>query len=110
VRCIDAGGQTVCASDRLYLAGLVPTLIVWGAADALIPRAARRGRARRDRRQPVRRVRRHGHYPHCEAPARFIETLVDFVDGTEPAGLPEARWQELLVRHAGLTHFEGASA
>ena len=51
-----------------------------------------------------------GHYPHCEAPARFVDTLLDFVDGTEPAGLPEARWQELLVRHAGLTHFEGASA
>ena len=109
---IDAGGQTVCARDRLYLAGLVPTLIVWGAADTLIP--VHHGAAAHDAIAGSRFVvfDDMGHYPHCEAPARFIDTLLDFVDGTEPAGLPEARWRELLVERAGatLSTLEGAPA
>ena len=109
---IDAGGQTVCARDRLYLAGLVPTLIVWGAADGLIP--VDHGAAAHDAIPDSRLVvfERTGHYPHCEAPARIVDTLLDFVDGTEPAGLPEARWRELLIARAGTTHptLEGAIA
>ena len=27
------------------------------------------------------------HYPHCEAPERFVEVLVDFIDSTKPARL-----------------------
>ena len=34
---IDVGGQRVSATDKLYLAGELPTLIVWGARDPLIP-------------------------------------------------------------------------
>jgi pimeloyl-ACP methyl ester carboxylesterase len=34
---IEPGGQRVCAADRLYLAAHVPTLIVWGDRDAMIP-------------------------------------------------------------------------
>ena len=34
---IDLGGQRVSATDRLYLAGALPTLIVWGERDPLIP-------------------------------------------------------------------------
>jgi pimeloyl-ACP methyl ester carboxylesterase len=109
---IDAGGQSVCASDRLYLAGLVPALIVWGAADTLIP--VHHGAAAHDAIAGSRFVVFDGvgHYPHCEAPARFVDTLIDFVDGTEPAGMPESRWRELLVQHAGPIHSEpeGASS
>ncbi len=34
---IDPGGQTVSAMDRLYLAAHMPTLIVWGDKDTIIP-------------------------------------------------------------------------
>jgi len=34
---LDVGGQRVSANDRLYLAGELPTLIVWGERDPLIP-------------------------------------------------------------------------
>ena len=34
---VDPGGQTVSAMDRLYLAAHVPTLIVWGDRDTVIP-------------------------------------------------------------------------
>jgi len=29
-----------------------------------------------------------GHYPHCEAPAQFVEVFVDFIASTEPDRLP----------------------
>ena len=34
---IDPGGQTVSAMDRLYLASPMPTLIIWGDRDDIIP-------------------------------------------------------------------------
>ena len=34
---IDLAGQRVSATDRLYLAQMIPTLIVWGRRDPLIP-------------------------------------------------------------------------
>ncbi len=40
---IDLAGQRVSATDRLYLAQMMPTLIVWGRRDPLIPRARRGG-------------------------------------------------------------------
>jgi hypothetical protein len=40
-----------------------------------------------------------GHFPHCEAPERFVEALVDFIASTEPAQLSEGRWRQLLQSH-----------
>src|ERR1019366_5587347 len=34
---VEPGGQTVSAMDRLYLAERIPTLIVWGERDRIIP-------------------------------------------------------------------------
>jgi hypothetical protein len=39
-----------------------------------------------------------GHYPHCEAPARFLEVLVDFIDSTPPARVSEREWRRLFQR------------
>jgi pimeloyl-ACP methyl ester carboxylesterase len=96
---IDPSGQTVCATDRLYLASLLPTLIVWGARDSLIP--VTHGLAAHVA-IPSSRLAIFddaGHFPHCEAPERFVETLVQFIDTTEPACMPERSWRELLRRH-----------
>ena len=49
---IDPGGQSVSALDRLYLAASVPTLIIWGDRDDIIPLsllASTNGLALRDR-------------------------------------------------------------
>ena len=53
---IDHEGQRVSALDRLYLADQIPTLIIWGDSDPVIP--VEHGRnAHRDRRpQPLRRT------------------------------------------------------
>jgi pimeloyl-ACP methyl ester carboxylesterase len=94
---IDVGGQCVSATDRLYLTSVMPTLLVWGAADRIIPvshaydaHAAMPG----SRLEVFEGV---GHFPHCEAPDRFVDVLLDFVRTTEPAGPPESRIRDLLA-------------
>jgi pimeloyl-ACP methyl ester carboxylesterase len=97
---IDSGGQTVSATDRLYLASHVPTLIVWGRRDTLIP--VRHGVAAHEA-IPGSRLEIFddaGHFPHCETPERFLEAVVDFIDATESARVPEQYWRELLRRRA----------
>lgn len=93
---IDAKGQSVSAIDRLYLASHVPTLIVWGADDPIIP--VSHALAAHDA-IPGSRLEIFpdvGHFPHCEAPARFVETVVEFVETTTPAAWGEAHWRQLL--------------
>ena len=50
---VDPRGQAVSAHDRLYLASHLPTLIVWGARDRIIPVESRVDSARGDPRQPT---------------------------------------------------------
>ena len=37
-----------------------------------------------------------GHFPHLDEPRRFGRELTDFIEGTEPSDIPEARMRELL--------------
>jgi len=96
---IGFDGQRVSANDRLPLASDLPTLIVWGARDRIIPveHARRAHAAIAGSRLEV--FEDAGHFPHCEAPERFASTVADFVASTEPARLsPEqlrARLQAL---------------
>lgn len=96
---IDSGGQSVSATDRLYLAVHVPTMIVWGNADRIIPvsHAVTTHAAIPGSRLEI--FENVGHFPHCEAPERFIETLRDFIASSEPATLsPSLRGQLLRER------------
>jgi pimeloyl-ACP methyl ester carboxylesterase len=82
---IDPGGQRVDATDRLYLAADVPTLIVWGRRDPIIP-VRHAGAAQRG--MPGSRLEvfdEAGHFPQLDEPGRFAIALADFVDTTEPA-------------------------
>lgn len=84
---IDAGGQSVSAIDRLYLAGGLPTLVVWGADDRIIPvsHAYRAQEALPHSRLVV--FDGVGHFPHAEVPDKFVDALIEFIDTTEPAVL-----------------------
>jgi pimeloyl-ACP methyl ester carboxylesterase len=93
---IDIGGQRVDATDRLYLARAVPTLLVWGEHDPMIP--AEHGR-RAHALMPGSRllVLPHaGHFPHRDDPDEFIDALTDFIAETEPADVDEERMRELM--------------
>jgi pimeloyl-ACP methyl ester carboxylesterase len=94
---IGRRGQTVSAHDRLYLSAWVPTLIVWGQRDAIIPvdHATAAHEVMTNSQLVV--FERSGHFPHAEEPERFIAALTEFVDGTEPMHLDEPQWQAVLA-------------
>jgi pimeloyl-ACP methyl ester carboxylesterase len=97
---VDPRGQRVSALDRLYLAEAVPFLIVWGERDPIIP--VSHGRAAHEH-VPSSRLEIFpgaGHFPHLEAPERFLEVLTDFIDTTEPAAAAPERYRDLLMRGA----------
>lgn len=87
---VDPRGQAVSAANRLHLAAEVPTLLVWGDADPIIPvdhALAAHTSIPGSRLEIFEGV---GHYPHCEAPERFVEVLCDFVETTVPARITVA--------------------
>jgi pimeloyl-ACP methyl ester carboxylesterase len=88
---IDPGGQRVSGHDRLYLAENLPTLLVWGARDPIIPAAhgVSAHAAMPGSRLEV--FQGAGHFPHLDEPVRFVELLREFVAGNPPADLdPES--------------------
>jgi pimeloyl-ACP methyl ester carboxylesterase len=93
---IEPRGQSVSAIDRLYLAAHVPTLIVWGEHDRIIPvhHAYEAQRAIPDSRLEV--IEGAGHFPHAEQPARFVAILKEFLSTTEPATLGHEQLRQLL--------------
>lgn len=90
---IEPGGQRVSASDRLHLAAKMPTLIIWGERDSIIPVA--HGRAAHEA-MPGSRLEVFpgaGHMPHHDDPERFAALLTDFCATTEPAELTTDHWR-----------------
>ena len=78
---IDPGGQTVTAHDHLPMVIEIPTLVVWGTRDRMIPAwhatTAHQG-------FPGSRVELFvdaGHFPHLDEPERFAEVLRGFLAG-----------------------------
>jgi pimeloyl-ACP methyl ester carboxylesterase len=96
---MDAGGQRVNATDRLYLAASMPSLIVWGERDPLIP--ADHGRAAHAA-MPGSRLEVFadaGHFPFNDDPGRFAALLEDFIATTEPAVYDEERVRTLMLEN-----------
>ena len=82
---IDPGGQSVSAINRLYLAAAMPTLIVWGDQDRIIPVAHAYKAHETIPNSRLEVLKGVGHFPHVEDPVRFVEILVDFLRTTEPS-------------------------
>ncbi len=84
---IEPGGQTVSALDRIHLASHLPTLIVWGDCDDIIPVEHAHAAHEVIEGSRLRILEGVGHFPHVEAPEEFLDTLVEFLDQTRaPAG------------------------
>lgn len=98
---IDPGGQTVSARDRLYLAAAVPTLIVWGDEDDIIPVAHAYATHELLPTSRLQIFEGAGHFLHVEQPLRFAELLRDFVEGTTPAQRDASTFREMLLAKAG---------
>jgi pimeloyl-ACP methyl ester carboxylesterase len=97
---LDPGGQRVSALDRLYLTEDLPSLLVWGSNDPVIP--VDHGRAAHEL-MPGSRFELLdgvGHFPQLEAPYEFGRLLADFVAETEPAELDTTTIREKLIGSA----------
>jgi pimeloyl-ACP methyl ester carboxylesterase len=97
---IDPGGQSVSAHDRLYLAAEVPTLILWGDRDNIIPieHAYRAHEIMVGSRLEV--FEGAGHFLHVEEPQKFARVVREFIDQTDPAKRSLESYREMLLGHA----------
>jgi pimeloyl-ACP methyl ester carboxylesterase len=89
-------GQQVSALDRLYLAEDMPTLIVWGTDDPIIP--VEHGRAAHELipgGQLV-EIEGAGHWPHLDEPDRLVEAIGEFMEETPPYQFELERMREQL--------------
>jgi len=86
-------GQTVGAGDRLHLASEIPVLLIWGADDPIIP--VEHARATHELLPHATLAVFDGarHFPHLEAPERFVAVLQDFCASTEPAVFDARIWR-----------------
>jgi pimeloyl-ACP methyl ester carboxylesterase len=94
---IDIAGQRVSAHDRLYLAEALPTLIVWGDADRVIPvsHAYLAAEAMPGARLEI--IEGAGHFLPWRDAEQFLPILEDFLATTTPAHVSEQHWRELLT-------------
>jgi pimeloyl-ACP methyl ester carboxylesterase len=95
---IDVHGQRVSATDRLYLIGDTPMLIMWGDRDNTIPIA--HGLAAHEAMPHSRFVTipDAAHFPHIDDPASVATALAEFTAATEPGWHDETTWRDML-RH-----------
>jgi hypothetical protein len=95
---VDWRGQVVTMLDRCYLTRGMPTLLIWGAHDPVIPfEHARIAHAA----MPGSRLEvfeSAGHLPHRSDPKRFLTVLEEFIAATEPARYSGSEWRLLLRR------------
>lgn len=96
---IDPSGQRVSARDRLYLTSDIPSLIVWGENDRIIP--VEHARVAHEL-MPGSRLEIFagaGHFPFNDDPERFAGLLGEFIEATAPAELDEDHFRRLLTEH-----------
>jgi pimeloyl-ACP methyl ester carboxylesterase len=99
---IDVRGQRVSARDRLYLAAEVPTLIVWGDRDRIIPVAHAHTTHELIPGSRLVVIEGAGHFLPVEQPVAFLEALEDFLATTEAAPADDERLRQLLRGAAAL--------
>jgi pimeloyl-ACP methyl ester carboxylesterase len=93
---IDLGGQRIDATDRIYLTRHVPTLLLWGERDPIIP--AEHGRAAHELIEGSRLVTfpESGHFPHRDDPGAFAQAIDEFCRTTTPSSVQLDEWGRLL--------------
>ena len=99
---VDYRGQSVSALNRLHVRCEVPTLLIWGDKDQIIPiehgyeaQAARAG----SRLEILAGV---GHFPQVEAPAEVAETIATFIAQSADPGHCASR-RSMSTDHAART-------
>jgi pimeloyl-ACP methyl ester carboxylesterase len=94
---VDLRGQSVTSRDRLYLTAAIPTLLVWGQRDPVLPVEHAREAADALPGARLEVVARAGHLPHRSCPSGFADAVRSFVSNTSPAIHDPLVWRDLLA-------------
>jgi pimeloyl-ACP methyl ester carboxylesterase len=95
---IGPEGQKVSALDRLYLADQLPTMIIWGNSDPVIPVEHGRNAHRVVTNSRYVEIEGSGHWPMLDAPDRIVRELTEFMEETEPFEWSVESVRERLLR------------
>ncbi|GAB3660919.1 alpha/beta fold hydrolase [Actinocorallia lasiicapitis] len=92
----DLHGQAITMLDRSYLATNLPTLLIWGTHDGIIPasHAAIAHAALPGSRLEL--FEGAGHFPHHHDPARFAKILTTFIETNAPGTYDRSTWSQIL--------------
>jgi pimeloyl-ACP methyl ester carboxylesterase len=93
---VDWRGQVVTMLDRSYLVRGMPTMLMWGSRDSVVPvgHAHKAHTAMPGSRLEI--FDGAGHFPFRSDPARFVGLLEDFCASTEPSTWSIEQWRGLL--------------
>ncbi len=95
---VDWNGQVITMVDRAYLAEGVPTLVVWGRRDAIIPLGHGRLIHTVMPGSEFEIFDEAGHFPHHTDPVRFVRVLRGFMERSVPASYDQSEWRDRLRR------------
>jgi len=95
---VDWRGQCITMLDRAYLAEGMPTLLLWGAHDAIIPVAHAHKAAESMPGSRLEIFEDAGHFPHHTDPERFVAVVRAFLEDTVPASFEPRVWRDRLRR------------
>jgi len=98
---IDLAGQRVSAREKLYLASGMPTLIVWGDRDTIVPLAHGRAAHETVPGSRLEIIEGAGHFLPLQEPERLVTLIDDFIATTEPASINALAFRAALRRAAG---------
>ena len=94
---VDWRGQVVTMLDRCYLTQGMPTMLLWGDRDCVVPVEHAYGAHEAMPGSRLEIFEGAGHFPFHFDPGRFVQLIEEFVAETAPAHWSRERWRELLV-------------
>ncbi|GGJ50832.1 alpha/beta fold hydrolase [Streptomyces brasiliensis] len=94
---VDWRGQVVTMLDRCYLTEGMPTMLLWGDRDSVVPVRHAYGAHEAMPGSRLEIFEGAGHFPFHTDPARFLALVEEFTSTTPPADWSRDRWRELLL-------------
>ncbi|MEV6019287.1 MULTISPECIES: alpha/beta hydrolase [unclassified Streptomyces] len=93
---VDWRGQAVTMLDRCYLTEGMPTMLLWGDRDSVVPVRHAHGAHAAMPGSRLEIFEGAGHFPFHSDPARFLALVQEFTATTSAADWSRERWRELL--------------
>ncbi|MCX4766344.1 alpha/beta hydrolase [Streptomyces sp. NBC_01275] len=93
---VDWRGQVVTMLDRCYLTAGMPTMLLWGDRDCVVPVRHAYGAQEAMPGSRLEIFEGAGHFPFHSDPARFRALVEEFTSTTAPADWSRDHWRELL--------------